>query len=288
VCTDVGLPVTTSTGFSVSSFSVGGGSAVQGVAVYKQKIYVATENNSEISVYSSDEHVFLHALVVPGLKQASDMTFCRRNSCLYLIDWVVRSIFRAEIEGVKEIIDWSTEGEFGGLSASGDGSVVLAGHETNSLKEYTTWGTLIRTVKLKSDVGEVIRPWHAVKLASEMFVASHGSSSDTALHRVCLVDSGGQIVKSFGGLRGRGNNSLWGPYHLCMTDENRLFIADCNNGRIVVLDENLEFLSEISGSLRKPRRICLDKPSNKLFVTDNRLIAKKAADGRIVIFSQVL
>lgn len=270
-----------------SNLPLGNGSAVLGIAAFRQRLFVAVENSADISVYDSTTFTLQKRLSVFGLKQTSDMALSPSAGFLYVADWDSRAIFQVETERTQQKAKkWSTGGDFGGISIiPGTGHLLFSGHDRSSLKEFSHRGDVVKELKIRSDVNEAIRPWHALQLSADQFLVSHGGSSPGALHRVCVVNAEGCVVRSFGDLRGRAPDRLFGPYHLALDSKGTVLVVDCNNSRIVALDRDLKFLKEFSNVFRKPRRISFDPTNSKFYATDNTLKDKKASDGKLLEFS---
>lgn len=270
---------------TITCFGVGNGSAIFGIEVFKHKVYVSVERCPEIFVFSSKDYSLQDKISLPSLTQANYLAVCHKSECLYTIDWTKYCISRVNIGGRNEFTTWSTGEAYGGISVTQEFNILISSHRSNSLIEYSANGKLLKTIALKS-VGERIRPWHAVKLSSGMFIISHGSRSPGSVHRVCLFNSVGEICKSFGSHETAAtpdNSSLNGPYHFCVDAKGNTFIADCNNGRIVIVNESLEYVDEVKNDLRKPRRVCFDTACSRVYIADNKAVSNKATDGRVVI-----
>ena len=70
----------------------------------------------------------------------------------------------------------------------------------NSLYEYTSTGELRREIALK---GDVVSPRRAVHIDGDQFLVCQAGEND--LHRVCLFDNQGNLIKSFDSTQGSGN-----------------------------------------------------------------------------------
>jgi len=89
------------------------------------------------------------------------------------------------------------------MSISVRHGVLVACPEVRKIKEFSTDGQLLQTVDLSQDV----TPCHAIQLCSGEYIVCHGAAADR-LHRVCLIGSDGQVVKSYGGLQGSGSERM--------------------------------------------------------------------------------
>ena len=95
---------------------------------------------------------------------------------------------------------------------------------------------------------------------------------DDDLHRVCIVDADGKILKSFGGKRGSTIGETDTPNYLTVDGNGFVMVADLANSRILLLDSDLTFKKEIiikEHGLRCPVRILLDESNYRLFVADS-------------------
>jgi hypothetical protein len=86
--------------------------------------------------------------------------------------------------------------------------------------------------------GEIVYPRHVIQTVNKSFIVCHGER-DTDLHRVCEVNNEGVTVKSYGGLRGSDLGHLDWPRYIALDREERVFVADYGNGRILLLDKQL-------------------------------------------------
>ena len=130
--------------------------------------------------------------------------------------------------------------------------------------EYTSDGHVIRDIKLDRSIEYA---WQTVQLSSDRLVVCHGLGS--SLHRVCLINGEGQIIKSYGGEAGGGKGQLWGPYSLTTDNNSKLvFVADCDNHRVVMLDFDLTHLGQVHSprDLKFPSRLYFDSSTDRLFV----------------------
>ena len=167
-------------------------------------------------------------------------------------------------------------------------SVLVVGYSTQMLYEFTTHGQLLKTITLPSDAGH---PTFAVQLSW-----THGCFYAVSFHSplrddCCVVDDNGNIVKAFRKSSGPSSVQLKCPYGMAVDSRNMVFLADCWNNRIVVLNSekldsgvSSDSVSEndvsrmlpvsVDGGLLYPKRLCLDESRDRLYIRDdhNRLI----------------
>ena len=111
---------------------------------------------------------------------------------------------------------------------------------------------------------------HAIELPSGQFVVCHWGD---AQHRVCVVDTDGCIVHSYGGPPGSSAGQLNGPYRLAVDTRGCVFVADNSNNRVQVLSPTLTRLGDVTTpghQLKWPFALHLDELSGRLYVGDVR------------------
>ena len=134
-----------------------------------------------------------------------------------------------------------------------------------SIEEYTTSGSLIRSIKLDVSIS-IDYPLHSIELSSGQFVVCHEGSTQ---HRVCVVDTAGRIVHSYGGPPGSSAGQLNGPYSLAVDTRGCVFVADHYNNRVQVLSPTLTRLGDVTTpghQLREPYALYLDESNGRLYV----------------------
>lgn len=154
---------------------------------------------------------------------------------------------------------WSTGEDRGYLSVTKESNVVMTVQARNRIVEYSPDGQIIRKIKLSQSTG-LLHLWHSVKVDDDCYVVSHGLHSD-ALHRVCIVDGDGNVIRSFGRESGSTVEQLNMPFYLAVGGDS-VFVADSHNNRVLILNTKLEFQKEIGSMSHKffgPRRIHLDE-----------------------------
>jgi len=105
---------------------------------------------------------------------------------------------------------------------------------------------------------------------------------------VCLIGSDGQVVKSYGGLKGSGSQQMNVPAHLAVGRNGFVFIVDLINRRVLLLSPALTYMREVVTSTQVkwgPKRVHLDVDRHRLYVADNELIDGKWRVGRVVVVS---
>ena len=115
----------------------------------------------------------------------------------------------------------------------------------------------------------------------------HGDAPDP-VHRVCLIDSNGHVVKSYGGPKGSGTQQVDVPIHLAVDRNGFVFVADLINDRVLLLSPALTFVREVLSRDQlkwKPLRMWLDSDIRRLYVAVSKWESGKYTGGRVVVVS---
>lgn len=239
---------------------------------------------------------------VPGLFRIADIVTrkdCSDSCHVYIADSSdVIHVF--DLLTGQKMSQWSVGNRPRGLSVNGDDNIVITcsnseGNE-NCVLEYdgrSLDGRLTRRINLPKDMNN---SWHSIQLTTDRFVVCHGG----LLHRVCVLEcstshtapSGAGdaflecnacIKYSYGGTQGSAIGQLLNrPRHLAVDKHGRIFVADCDNDRIVILSCCLTFQGVIDTSLNvdHPYRIHLDESRDRLLIGEwsGRVLMLKFSD----------
>ena len=234
--------------------------AVLGVtSVGKELFVLLSRHTKKVAVHSTSDYRLLRDLHLPGLKTDcnNDLTSCVRHRCLYLSDYDYTCVHRYDLAS-RAMRKWSVPGSPYGLSVTPSCNVLVTCREPNKLVELSAdSGQCVREIALQSDIKY---PRHAVQLTTGQYVVCHG-------FRVCIVNDGGRVTRSYGGQRGSGVGQLYYPRHLAVDEHSQfIFVADVNNSDVLLLNRTLEFVRYISKGLPSPSRLYLDHTTQRLYV----------------------
>jgi len=255
---------------------------VWGVTSLDNHLYVFRGKRSEeIKVYDIDDSYRLQrCLSVPGRGAVQDMVACGHNRCIYVSD--KSHIHRVAVAG-DVITKWPVNDESTNfLSLTVTHNVLVTCCEVRKIKEFTTDGESIREIVLPQDV---YSPLHTVQLSSGELIVCHGKGDDP-LHRVCLVGSDGQVVKSYGGPPGAGSQQMRVPVHMAVDGNDFIFVADQNNLTVFLLSPTLTYVREVVSREQlkgKPVRMSLDVHRRRLYVADIEWKGGKYTAGRVTV-----
>ena len=263
------------------------GEPVFGVTSLENHLYVLRGEKLlvQVEVYDVDSSGLLHCLTVPGLMYGREIIACEYNRCAYISDPSLKSIHRVELPGPEAVVTrWPVHDLPSNLSISVRHGVLVACPEVRKIKEFSTDGQLLQTVDLSQDV---VTPWHTIQLCSGEYIVCHGAPADR-LHRVCLIGSDGQVVKSYGGLKGSGSQRMNTPVRLAVDRNGFVFVVDMNNRRVLLLSPALTYIREVVTREQlnwDPLRVHLDVDTQRLYVADNEYKRGDWRVGRVIVVS---
>jgi len=241
-------------------------SDVRGVTSVDDELFVLlNQKDNQVAVYSIDDYQLLHYINLPGLvpRGQNDITSCVRHKCLYMSDWNKSCIHRYDLAS-SLIGHWLVPGKIRGLSVTPSCNLLVTCYEPNKLIELRgDKGESVREIALQSDI---TCPWHSVQLTTGQYVVCHGVGYKE-LQRVCIVDDDGQVTRSCGGKKGSNVGQLDAPRHLAVDkDSQSIFVANYDNGRVVLLSPTLEFVRYVSSYQSRPERLHFHQATRRLFV----------------------
>ena len=245
---------------------------VMGVTSLDNHLYVLRDNKSseQVEVYDVNSYHFQRCLTVPGLRDANDIVACAHNRCAYISNSSHKSVHKIALSG-DTTTQWPVNDKPNGLSLSLTHGVLVTCFDVRKIKEFSTDGQLLHEVVLPD---ELASPFHSVQLSSGEFIVCHGGNA-YPIHRVCLVSSDGQVVKSFGGPVGLSNQKMNLPVCLAVDENESVFVADMNNRRVLLLSPSLTFVRQVVSPAQltgRPRAVHLDV-NHILYVADDRQVA---------------
>jgi len=214
--------------------------SVGGVTSFGDELFVARFYcQQKIEVYDANTFALQTHITVPGLGTSLDLAACPHNNCLYAADFNNDAVHRVELSGSYVAIKWSVARGPAGLSVNGEHNLVVVSKGESKLQIFRTHGTLLQNIQLQADIEY---PLHAVQLFTGQFLVSHCGS----LHRVCLVEVDGAVVRSYGGRKGSQLTEMNEPSGLAVDREGRVLVADQGNNRLLVIDQSLSSAHEMS------------------------------------------
>jgi DNA-binding beta-propeller fold protein YncE len=239
-------------------------------------LYNEKDIDDIITIYDTETYSVQRSLQIPRLGGVHDMTSCNRHQCIYISDGTNNVVHRVDNKNI--ISKWPVNDMPHGLSVNSVHNVLVTCRLVGKIKEFTTDGKLIREIRLQANI---VHPSHAVELITDQFVVCHGDGNDP-VHRVCIVDSNGCILQSYGGSRGSGSGQLNAPGRLSVNGY--IFVTDLNNDRVLMLSPNLTFSRTVVSGLRGALPLRFDEQTGRLYIGDNKWENEKYVSGNVKVY----
>ena len=237
---------------------------VQGITSSNDELYVVTSESPDIDVYDIDTFAHRRKIRVKGLVCGWDIV--AHANVLYVGEWNAKLIHRIQLSD-ETSSHWSVNGEYLRMSINKKGNIVVSCYDINKIVEYTPTGSCVREIQVDAIDGTINGLLHAIQLDDGRFVICHASTH----HRVCIIDSNGTMMNSYGGRPGSGIGQMNSPCYLAIDRNGFILVADYYNNRIIQLNASLEFIGEFipgSAGLKRPWRMHLHEDRRRLYVAE--------------------
>jgi len=254
---------------------------IWGVTTLGNLIYVLRDRESEqIAVYDADSYRLQRKITVLGHCSTCGIVACPYYSCVYVPgDECVHRVALLD----DQVTNWPVFDECGDLSVTDTHSVLVTCIKAGRIKEFSTDGKQLRQIQLSHDV---LSPLHTIQLPSGQFIVCHDKVYGDADPCVSLIGSDGHVVKSYCGPVGSGIEKTALPARLAVDKNGFVFVADTNNGQVLLLSPTLTFVRVfLSHEQLKwmPRRLWLDSDGRRLYVAVNKLEDDECTEGKVVV-----
>ena len=204
-----------------------GGAPVAAVTSLGDEVFVMrSESRPKVKVYSAVTFTLHRHLPVGRLGRSFGLAACASNKCLYASDFFHDRVYKMNLPGKNAgrnaVTWWSVGRRPVGLTVNSDKNVLVVIQDEHKLQQFTTHGSLLRTIQLQPDIES---PMQVIQLSSGQFVISHVGTQD----RLCLVDGNGAVVRSFGGTPGSDLTKMNEPAGLARDENGNILVADMFN-----------------------------------------------------------
>jgi len=239
---------------------------IHGLAVYEDQLFVLMCSPNKITVYNGTNFTLNREIAIDNLKSPQCMDICRSNRCLYISDYVSRSVYKLPVSDERNMNSWIVSDRPRGISVNRNSNVLVIIERKQRIEEYTPGGEMVRSIPHR----EIARPWHCVQLSTGKYVVCHGSEP-TEQHRLCLIDQNGRVIGFYGSQPGGEGNQLNWPNYLALDSRNNIAVSDRENKRIQLLDSSLTRFATISQlpngrRFSKLRALYIDDVKGRLYV----------------------
>lgn len=252
--------------------------SIRGITLYKDRFYVIRDDLRGIEVFNASHYRRYQNIPVgekaskpAGALGLRDIASSVTNELMFVIDWDDSCIHR--VDPVKKIISWTktiAEGKPSGLSITASGTLIVSCTYVCKLCEYSSEGKSLRTITVGSNSEG---PWHAIRIGNDEYVVCHGDGNISYPKHYVSVINGCNSETTDNCIE------LQRPYHLAVTTERQVLVAEHGRDRIVISSlclDSMHALLTVDHGVKAPTRIHLDENSGRLFVG--------LQDGTILVF----
>lgn len=247
---------------------------IYGVTKLRRTIYVLGQWSKSIRVYDDTIPFTLQSEIhLDGVKRPCDLAASDKNECLYISDSLCKCIWKVDVsdktigepDAQRATLWLDTISSPYTLSVSRDGHVItVSWGSPSSLHIFGPEANSICRVPLPTDVEY---PLHAVESSSGNLVVSH-MWLNSWTWTISEVSRDGKVVRRF---QPKDKKLLlnW-PRHLALDPDDRVFVSDCENDRVIRIDSKLSscdvLLTRGVAKIARPDRIHYDVGNGQLVV----------------------
>jgi len=252
---------------------------VYGVTQLHDIVYIVCLGSSSIIRFDAVTHRRLADITVKDMRNPCDIAACQQTAQLYVAGCPLTAhpdcVWRVTSDGedVKRLLPKSPSDTIRPYTLSVTSSrLLVTSLGTRQLIQYDAVGDELSRVDLPRDMS----PHHAVESLTGTFIVSD-YNTQLKHDQVSEVNTGGQVLRQFSG-----SHRLplgWAP-HVAVDSQGNIFVADCTNDHILLLDSELTLrrviIDEHQLNYKQPWRLCYNEQSGQLLVGfyDSRDVAE--------------
>ena len=223
------------------------GRELMGVAQLDGRIYIIYSDVKKIGVhcdYSPFLSLMSDEIAIKDVEKPDDMTSCSATKCLFISDYSGnKCIFKVQMPD-KTITRYPVNGKPSKISTTANDELVtiVRGDTSAFLEIYqTSTGKFLKKVNFPI---EMKLPIKAFKLPTGSLVVLYGGDKlpDKTQRRYMISETSddGQIIRTFDFSTNDTTSDLIPmPSHLAVDENGKMFVADSDHARILVIDSDL-------------------------------------------------
>jgi hypothetical protein len=196
------------------------------------------------------------------------MTLDSVDKCLYITYYKSQAIRRVPLDG-KNVTEWKTSSMPDGICvAANSRNVIVALRDADKVVQYTPGGVVVREIALIPGTN----PRSVLSIQGDKLYVCVGFGSGY----VCLLGNDGSM-KKIGTMTSH-------PLGMAIDRRGNFLVADLNDGKVVLLDSNMNYVSDAipktnDFDLACPFKLCFDENCEILYVGELR------QNGRVLAYS---
>ena len=248
-----------------NNYSISNLESVSGIAVSDDQIFVVFSGSNVVNILDYALKSW-KSLALNEVEDPWDITYS--DPFVYIgeksLNRVRKVLFHPSRPSSTRVDTFPVQGFPVALSTTNSGNIIVVCKSSEEIREYSPMGRIVVQIPLP---GSVISPCHAIRTGDRYLISHQGD-----LHRVCLVDSEGNLKESYGSSPGSGVGQLDHPQHLAQVAKGFILVLElCGFTRFTILNADLKFVryaerfSFVDGICE---RFCVDLIRERILVAD--------------------
>jgi DNA-binding beta-propeller fold protein YncE len=156
-----------------------------------------------------------------------------------------------------------------GIRIDKDGFIWVTDNSDNIVQKFSPDGKLLMTIGRKGSAGDNTSQ-DAFDGPADVFVAANGDffvADGYRNSRVVQFSKEGKFIKIIGGTKGTEPGQFNLPHAVVVDSKGRLIVADAENSRVQVFDQNGKFIEQWTDFIAKPRGAMYITPDDTLYIS---------------------
>jgi DNA-binding beta-propeller fold protein YncE len=156
-----------------------------------------------------------------------------------------------------------------GIRIDKDGFIWVTDNSDNIVQKFSPDGKLLMTIGQKGSKGDNTSQ-DAFDGPADVFVAPNGDffvADGYRNSRVVQFSKDGKFIKIIGGTKGTEPGQFNLPHAVVVDSKGRLIVADAENSRVQVFDQNGKFIEQWTDFIAKPRGAMYITPDDTLYIS---------------------
>ena len=145
-----------------------------------------------VEVYDANDVKYKRPVVFSGWQEFEGIAFCQNYNCLYVSQTGKPNCINRVDLADSSVSQWALDHHPRQLLVTPSHHLLVVLCE--KLREYSNNGVMTREITFNASID---CPQHCLELPSGLIIVCHGLDEE---HRVCVIDTSGRIIRSYGGL----------------------------------------------------------------------------------------
>ena len=246
------------------------------MSVLNKELFVLPQPTSrQLDVYESMYYISRGTINIPVNFYGNlvDMAACCYYNCVYLANASGLDFCIVRLQLPSKLSKWSVSDIDSETTLSVTSShhllVVCGSLGSKKLKLFSTDGVLHKTVERQPDLASL---QSVTELMPGRYVTTRGRASSD-LHQVCVINSEGEVLQTYGGLQGSYDTLMDTPRDAVVDKDGFVYVVEEKCDRLIVFTPQFDYIHCInsicpvkSGCSKSSPRLKIDNERRRLFV----------------------